>query len=230
MKRLMLGVLIIVVFSGWTTLADMRIWTDQKGNSIEAEFINIIGDKVVLRSDERGVIQVPINGLCIADKKYLASNIPPKIKLDVRVLKDNKHLGSYSDYKEETVFCKIIITKTNQEPCDKNFVVHVYLFFKNVGSNGLIAKDINTFSFDFSADSKVEFSTSPVKVEHYRSAYENYKCGEKYDGYLVFIKDAQGNLICSKGSSLLYEKNISQIEVAKQGARFDAKLNPVKAK
>ncbi|MDF7824967.1 SHD1 domain-containing protein [Pontiellaceae bacterium B12227] len=76
--------------------AEMRIWSDKKGNTIEAEFMSMMGSKVVLKTPQGKTIKVPAAGLSDADKKYLSENIPPKIKIEVDVDKDRETLSSYS--------------------------------------------------------------------------------------------------------------------------------------
>jgi hypothetical protein len=55
----------------------MRIWTSTTGYIQEAEFVQLIGDKVLLKKPGGDQVKVPLSLLCADDLKYLESVSPP---------------------------------------------------------------------------------------------------------------------------------------------------------
>ncbi len=70
---LAVGLLLLAV---WPALA--RKWTDNTGKySVEAELVEVKGDKVVLKKSTGSVITMPIARLSKADREYLQSLAEP---------------------------------------------------------------------------------------------------------------------------------------------------------
>jgi hypothetical protein len=50
---------------GLAAHAEMRVWTSVKGDTVEAEFINVFGEKVVLKRAEPGRLIAGLEGLSL---------------------------------------------------------------------------------------------------------------------------------------------------------------------
>lgn len=70
--------------------AEMRIWQDKKGNTIEAEFVTISAGKVVLRTSEGEQLKINPAGLSAADQAYLKRSIPPRIDISFSKKQDRR--------------------------------------------------------------------------------------------------------------------------------------------
>ncbi len=66
---LLLGALITL---GGTAAVEARTWTDTKGRTIEADFIKMNGDKVVVKRNNGKTVSIPLNSLSQKDKDFLA--------------------------------------------------------------------------------------------------------------------------------------------------------------
>lgn len=224
MKKSISIILILIGISTWAQ-AEMRIWSDKKGNTIEAEFVSVIGSKVVLKTPEGKTLKVTMSGLSAADKKFLASSIPPTIKIDVDIDKDEEkmHDSGYSVSKKETVSCSIELKKTSKEPCNREFTAHVYIFAESLLDNSKKIIIHKEHKFNFKSKATSTFSSESASVQNYKgwSSISNGKYGAEYHGYLVVVEDDRGNIISVESNQTTYEKNIASIKGKAVGTRFD---------
>jgi len=228
----MIGILIALAAMELAAWAEMRIWTDKKGNSIEAEFVNFFSSKVVLKTAAGKQFKVPISGLSAEDQKYLKNVVPPTIDIAVAMNRETKILSSSSDSirKAEKIKAQVTLTKKNSEPCGRKFTAYLYVFAKNNRENELVVLDAAEHGFSFEQENKIVFSGNPVETERTERSYSRINEGQEYEGYLVVIEGDQGTVLYTKGSRSLYETHADQIRKAEKGTRFDPKFRrPPKA-
>ena len=229
MKNRWIGILIIVAVGAGSALAEMRMWTDKKGNSIEAEFVKVFSGKVILKTADGKQIKVSQSGLSKKDLEYLKNAIPPKIDIKVDVDKENKQTDSdgygYSRRKQK-IKGSVILTKKNREPSNRQFTAYLYVFAKELRDDEIWVLDTVKKDFSFENQKTVEFSGSQRSV-NYTDYSDGSDYGDQYEGYIVFIEDKNGNIIYTKGSRSLYESKISEIKSSKNNDRFDDDMNPV---
>lgn len=220
-----IAVVCVLLGLSFAVSAEMRIWSDKKGNTVEAEFISILGDKVVLKSPKGKVLKVPMSGLSAADKKFLASSIPPTIKIEVDIDKDEKkmHDSGYSVSKKETVSCSVELKKTSKAACSREFTAYAFVFSENLSDSSKKIMLLKEHKFHFKGSATVTFSTGSASVENYKgwSSSSNGKSGDEYHGYLIFVEDERGNIITIQSNQTTYEKNIARIKGGKVGTQFD---------
>lgn len=215
--------------------AEMRIWADKKGNTIEAEFINIMGNKVVLKTPDGKIHKVPKAGLCANDQKYLAANIPPTLKISVDVDKDRDTISSYSstygtygsETKQEVITCAVEIKKTNREACSKKFKAYIYVFSESLASKQYRVLDISETEMSFVKTKSASFNSDPVTIQFSDNSYSG-KSGYKYSGYLVVVEDESGRIIMTEASKNGFASNAGLIRKVKEGARLTGKFVEIK--
>lgn len=219
-------IIILTLLIGQSALwAEMRTWTDKKGNSIEAEFVNLIGGKVILKTAAEKQVKVPASGLSSADQEFLKNAIPPIIEINVNIDNERKKADEGYSYTRtaEKVKGKVTITKKNRDPSNKTFKAELFIFSKNIQTDAvaIIAKSDHRFSF--TTEKKIMFTGDTGKTEH--TIYDSYsnsgKTGTKYEGYLVIIEDDKGKILFTKGSRKLFEQRASQIKKEKKGSSLD---------
>lgn len=222
MKRIVGGIGLALLMGALLARAEMRTWTSIKGDAIEAEYVKVHGSNVILKTSEGRVLRVPVDGLCVGDKKYLARIIPPEINIEVNVDVDNNAEYSGSNYarKTESIKCSIELTKTNKEPSDCELTVRIYVFAKKERADLRWLISHEEHSINFMAGKVVQFRTSPASVQHIKSGYSNDQ-GFRYEGYLVLIEDDKGRVLAMESNKEKYEKNRNKLKSAKKGAQFD---------
>jgi hypothetical protein len=236
MKKIVIGVVGFFILA--STNAEMRVWTSVKGDTVEAEYVNMFAGKVVLMKPDGSQLKVPIKGLCSADREYLASTIPPEIKIKVDVDKDRDTVSSYSseygsynyERKAETTKCIVTLEKTNPEKCSRNFKAYLYVMGEEVSRSQRKVLSYAEHEFSFKNTDFTEFRSNPVTVEYTKSDYASNR-GFKFEGYLVFVEDDKGMIVTLDASQSAYEKNLHKIKLAEQDTEFDDDfdmLNPPK--
>lgn len=93
--------------------AEYRIWTDKKGNEIEAEFIREFGGKLTLRDRKGRVFKVDPKGLSEADHLYLNPPPPPPTVEDQYEIQLRKR--TWSGKSKELVFSRNFIQDVEYE-------------------------------------------------------------------------------------------------------------------
>lgn len=231
MKKLLTGILIVLIVGGTIAHAEMRMWTDKKGNSIEAEFVKLFSGKVVLKTKAGKQVKVPQSGLSQKDIDYLKNVIPPKIDIEVDLDNNSTQTSSdgygYSSRRKQKIKGSVTLIKKNREPSNRKFTAYLYVFAKELRDDEIWVLDTVKKDFSFENQKKIEFSGSQRSV-NYTDYSDGADYGDKYEGYLVFIEDDNGKIICTKASRSLYESKISQIKKSKSNARFDDDMNPLK--
>jgi hypothetical protein len=215
---------------GLHAAAEMRTWTSGKGDTIEAEYVRMFpGGQVVLKSSNGRELKVPVSGLCEADQSYLAALVPPEleIKVDVDVDIDTEYSSDSYVRKRETSTCKVVVQKTNREPCSRTFTAHIYVFAEEERGDKrwLITQSTEKVSFTDNRDT-LRFECPPAEVEFISAEYVDAR-GYRYDGYLVVITDESGEAIAMESNRDLFEKNWNKIKGAKENTEFDEDLNPM---
>lgn len=225
MRTVLCGLLLLSVCA----YGEMRIWSDKQGNEIEAEYVQRIGAKVVLKTADGRKVKVPMSGLSADDMAYMAALIPPKIVIDVDPDLDRDTVESYSsaygtygrDTKSEIVKCRVELKKTNQEPTSRRFVAHLYIIGRNLAGDTRKLFSYTKYEFDFKNGDSAQFSSDPVRSQYTKSNYSsNY--GFRYEGYLVYVEDTAGELLKLESSSSKYEKYLHKLKEAKPEMELDS--------
>jgi len=220
--KIVFGVVVFSVLWAGVSCAESRIWTSKKGDAIEAEYVKMFAGKVVLKTNDGKMLKVPVDGLCAADREYLAATVPPKIEIsvDVDVGRESEYSGYDYDRKSESIKCSAVLKKTNKEPCSRKFTAHIYVFARKErgDTRWLVSRVKESVSF---ADRKVAQFTTPVaRVQYTKSGYSGSH-GFRYEGYLVVVVDDAGQIVAMKSNQGKYEKSWSKIKDASKGAQFD---------
>lgn len=230
-KEPILAILISLIASASSLRAEMRIWTDKKGNSVEAELVKAFSDKVVLRTPRGKQLQVPASGLCDEDQEYLKAAVPPEIKMEVSIVRDTSTLESDSDYvnKLEKIGGNVTLTKLNSDPSNRKFTAILYIFAREIKGKGkgkiLLVLDKAGHEFSFEKQNKIEFSVSQSTTEYTRYSSSSRDKGQIYAGYLLCVEDVTGTLLFTKASDSVYVNMASQIRKADINSHLDSQFN-----
>ncbi len=191
--------------------AEMRIWTSLSGDTVEAEYTTMLGSKVVLKTADGRQIQVPVSGLCKADRDYLVSAIPPKMKISVDVDVDRQKQGDgyYFEKKEETYSVGITIEKVNREPSNRSFKARLYVLAQSKESDRLKLIATEEKDFSFSGGDSIRFSAA-ANISSLQGYTLNW--GYKYHGYLVCIEDQDGKVIQTESNQSYYGEHLKQLK------------------
>ncbi len=233
MKRIVGCAVFLSILWVGVSHAEMRIWTSKKGDTIEATYVRIFaGGKVVLKTSDGRELKIPIDGLSAKDQDYLASLIPPQIKISVDVDTDIDTEQSTDWYvrKRETSKCKVTLKKANKEPCNRTFSAHVFVFAlqERGDDRWLISLAKEKVSFAGSSDTVTIIAPS-AEVQYESAEYQSAR-GFRYDGYLVVVLDEAEEVLAMDSNRNMYKKNWSKIKGAKKGVQFDRDFDQLSKK
>lgn len=223
MKKILTIALVALFAAELTSLAEMRTWTDKKGNTVEAEFVKLVAGKVVLKTASGKQVKVPQSGLSETDQEYLKNAIPPELSIDVDVDVDRKKSESYSYTSvREKVSGSVTIQKKNREASARKLTATLCLIAKDLDEDEFTVIATKEHTFSFERGNKVTFSGAKGEAQYSKS--DSYsgdgKNGKQYYGYLVVIEDDNGNIVITEASRNIFENQASDILKLKKNDTF----------
>lgn len=213
-------VILLSCFICGSALAEMRLWEDKKGNSLEAEYQCMVMGKVVLRDRKGKDHKLSLSSLSEKDQKFLQTKLPPDINIEFKKWQDRK-----TRYSSSTVEMRgeITLTKTSRLPYEAGLKAILFMIGEDSYEDEYIMMDRAEFTFDFKKEKEHTFEGEKFKMHQDKDAYDNDD-GVEYRGYLVIIYDAGGEVMLVKASSAELEKNAPYLSEIKRGSRFSDKM------
>lgn len=216
MKRQIRGIAIILGLLGcFSAMAEMRIWEDKKGNTLEAEFQAIVSGKVALKDRNGKVYRLSMDSLSEKDRKYLQTKIPPKVEIEFKKISDTKNTDHYEHM--VTMHGKVMITKKSRMPYERTMKATMFIIGEDAYEEEYILMDKTEVRFDFKKAQSYSFEGQKFKMRQL-SGYSKY--GIEYKGYLVVVFDGDDNILEIKTSRKEFEENYDYLSKLKSGARF----------
>lgn len=214
--------LVIWLFVAVTAGAEYRLWTDKKGNSVEAEYVRMSGSKVVLKTTAGKDLYVPASGLCDDDQEYLShvAAVPPKIVVKVSEdMESDKNSSGYPEKLVEMLTLEINVRKRNPEPCMERFNGELYILGREKKNNRLYSiVDIVKREVTFVQGDLVTFREKfTIRSE---SGY-SYSDGFPYEGYLYCVKNSEGKVVAMDSNQNILERHLSQVLKSKKGNEYN---------
>jgi hypothetical protein len=187
-------------------LAEFRIWTDKKGNSLEAEFVCENAGRIVLRDREGKDFKLILESLSENDQRYLRSKLPPTISIDFSKTQDRRKQEYYSDVDMQ---CEVVIKQTSRMPYDGELN----------RNKEFVMLDRTEKTFNFKDSKSFSFKGSMFRMRQYDSTYY-LDDGVEYQGFLVAVYDPAGNVVDVKSSRTEFIENLASLSEFKAGNRF----------
>lgn len=210
-SALLIGILALSM----SVCAEYRIWTSEKGYSVEAEYKGTENGKVILRKRDGKVYKMYPSALCEADRTYL-EEVDPGIgnasdpsshssvldeekppRLTIKVSKKTDTGATDWDWVEREVSCTVKLKKESMQPYKRELKATLYVIGKAKSHDWYVMLDKKDFTFDFSVSDNVELPGDNNTTRHYRT----YNGGIEFEGYLVVIYDDNGKVLEVEASS-----------------------------
>lgn len=192
--------------------AELRTWTDSRGNKIEAELLENMNGEVTLAREDGREAHISISNLSADDQKYVLVNSPPKIDISVSEVTNRKNKGFSFENEEDrhadndvqiqtsSSSYKVTLKKSGTIPYDSPIQAELYVFGykKQEDAFVLLSKTVKEFTFG-GEDTKDKFvftsdSVTTQKMQGNRAA------GTSYHGNMVVLVDKKGRVFNVKGS------------------------------
>lgn len=162
-----------------------------------------------------------------------SSTFPPNIEIVVKKGKVtssvNVHKSTDNDDMKQKLAFTVCIKNRDIYRDLKNLNAELYVFGKEITSQAYELLDkASSLSFDLAKGQSHVFNGNEVNLTY--DEYRSDRYGVKYNAYLVFVTDQDGNVIAKKGAKKSFLKYINKLKKLKVGCKFDKRLNVVKDK
>ena len=207
--------------------AEFRIFEDNTGREVIAQFVDYKENIVSLKNKSGSIYKVPFEKLssscqefCIVAKKSLSeqlSTLTSKSNFGVKFYSKRrkalvKDQGSGNDDFVQTFDPSVIFkNKDLYNPFTGNKAT-VILLGESV-KNKKVYKILLKETFDFKVDARSEFvwEGDPVTVKYDENASNGYIFGHKYTGYILIIKNKRSEVVFSRSTRKSWIDSIDQI-------------------
>ena len=226
------GSFAIFVFSIFLLAAEpgavsARTFTSTDGKTIEADVVSANATTVTLARKGQSAATIPIERLSADDQAYTKEwqidqqkNRIPKVLVRVNSNKrDKKQQNMFEDREGEFEFDVYIENQErafNIEGATATLMVLGKYFYKT--EEGIVMERKEFADINIPDGGNTNLKGRLVKFEYDKSGYQH---GQKYEGYLVVFRNAQGKVIDISGSSQRVESQSETILKLKEGERFD---------
>lgn len=155
-----------------------------------------------------------------------ATSKPLNLEIVVQKAKKQRPSGTDYDNKSEEFQFNVRINNRDLTRDLTKLSASLYVYGKSVTREAYKLLDRASSTFDLPRSAKHEFHGEPIYLEYDNN--EAAQFGVKYEGYVVVVKDASGQIVSFKAVKPSFLKNLDKLEKFKVGDAFDAKLEPLK--
>lgn len=196
--------------------AEFRIWTDAKGNTLEAEYVCENAGRIVLRDHDGKDYRLALESLSQKDQEYLYSKIPPTLSIEFSKTQDRRKQEYYSDVDMQ---CSVQIKQTSRLPYEGDLKAELFVIGDSSRNKEYVMLDRTEKTFNFKDSREVSFKGAMFRMRQYDSSY-HLDDGIEYQGFLIVVYDSVGNVVDLKSSRVEFSDNLDKLTEFKVGNRF----------
>ena len=205
----------------------LRTWSSMEGKTIEAKYIMVMGDKVVLDTAKGKKAKIPLSQLSEEDREYVELSNPPEFDIDfsakseqVFSIKDGGPSGQTMarDYRAKVRLKQKSTGAYNHELCVEFFAIGAEI---TGNRNILLDRQKSCFTPNAENQRSHEFSGRTVRMIDSDSRWTGLHFGEKGYGYLVTVTDSRGKTIDYQESNEWLYENRERLKQLPVGAYMD---------
>ncbi len=225
MKR---SILWMVIFAGGLSSGvEARTWVLVDGRKLEAEFMHVMGSKVVLKNTLGGTVKVKLPLLSPEDRVFIELENPPQLEISFRRKSEKKKISTRFTTK---LLPKIQINMFGARIKQKStgfygheLYVELFVIGKERAGDRFILLDRQAGTFFLSQKKKRshEFWGGKVELDEYEIFYVSRPRGKKYAGHLIVVTDARGKMIASQTTHGWLLENIGNLKKMPVGGYMD---------
>jgi len=239
-----------VAFFHVPAFAEFQTFTNSDGVSIEAELVELNEDDdiVTIKLRNGREVDADLRAFSAADRKKIKSwaknkelervTLHNRDRLDFtlkmnRKAKSEKYSSWYSHYDDETesFFPELLIDNGELDAFEGN-EVRIVVLAEDVRNDEQVlvvsATTEKNVRLADRAQTSIEGEPFRLRKYEYKDTYGstyNYKYGYEYDGYVVVVKNAKGEVTHTKASRSKYLSNFEVIDTCKAGEMYDDDFN-----
>ena len=232
-QTLLIAVAVMVGLSAFA--GELRLWTLAGDQTIEAEFVSVIGDKVVLKKKRGKVVKVPRRSISREDLVYIDLCQPPaldfsfskKTKLHVYPPLTEWFESNNTPPRSLYYTFSTEIRQTSANAYDHELTAEIFVMAVEVDGGKNILIDYRKEPFRLNEENKRTVNipgAEALMLTTYVSP-GGYWRGEKFAGYMVVVNDSRGEIIAHTETRSEWFDNLENIRKVPVGKTFDKEGN-----
>ena len=218
--------------------SSLRVWNTTSGQSIEAEFISSIGEKVILKSAKGKQIKVTKDSLIPSDKKFIDLSNPPKLSVDF-IKKSDNQLSRYPLSPSELQWNRSAprvndwsfgarVRKTSAGAYSHILKVEYFALGQQLlDPNKYMLLDRQSGTYIPSEENEFAHEIKGEPVEMVEFNLRDEFRGRKYAENLVLVTDERGEIVAHSTSAKWLYAHLENLEKLPVGAYMDKECNRV---
>lgn len=222
---------------GIGALLHARTFTASDGRTLEGEALSVSGDSAVLKLDGGREVTVPLDKLIEKDREYLASwakerakTVIPKVRVNINTNKTDSPQRNGIYERQGQVQIEILVTNDERGFDIEGASATLFVVADSLRDEGdsviIQRKEFTGIDIDFGRTGALNAET--VRYEYDREG--SYWYGEKYAGYAVVLRNAQGKVIDVSGSAPRYAGAIDALLQLQEGDQCDKEFRKVSSR
>jgi len=205
----------VVVDSGKSGEADskMRVWISTAGKEVEAGYVAVVAEKVVLKTSRGKQLKIPLAKLSPADREYIELINPPKFAIDFV-----KHTmpPRVNDF---TFGAKV--KQRGAGAYNHELTVEYFAIGKERLGNKYVLLDRQSSTFIPTKENERSHGFKGNSIEFVEYDLDGLVRGKRPDGNLVTLTDKRGHVIQYSASKAWLRENIENLKRLPVGAYMD---------
>jgi hypothetical protein len=216
----------------------MRLWTASSGKQFEAEYISVVGDKVVVKTPKGRQQKIPLAELTPDDLEYIELENPPKFNITFtkssaqRFIETTPHLNEDPPRVNDFTF-GAKLRQTSARPYNHELTVEFFAVAAEFIGDRYILVDRQSSTFIPTKENKQSHAFTGEEVEFMEYVLDGVRRGKEYAGNLVTVTDKRGKIIqYSVSNPWLWEniENLKQIPVGRFMDKTCTRVHPTSPK
>jgi len=211
---------------------EMRTWILSDGKTLEARFVTVIGNKMMLADTKGRQRKIPLDYFSDEDRTYAELARPPKFnigfskKSNQRFFKESPIIPGYLPEHLDYVF-SAKLKQTSAGEYKQELKVELFAIGAEVDGDNYILFDRQESRFTPNAENGRSHTFSSTTVPVREITFVNNHRGSKYGGYLVVVTDERGVIIDHGTSNKWLPGILNELRQLPIGKHFDKAGNRV---
>lgn len=218
---------------------EMRTWTSLPGKTIEAEYVKVLFDEVVLKDANGQELKVPLNLFSGEDLKYIELANPPKLSVDLMKSEDQDFVpsgvfptGGTIPEPPDLLYLTFgaRVKQLDAKTYNHKLKIQLYAFTQQVydpdkyhlicksESEPFVMSKANGRRFEFTGPHKHRLLTYTLHVDYL--SWEELR-GENFGETLIVVRDERDEIVAYNGSKKWLYENLDKLEKLPVGAWLD---------
>ncbi|MDZ8117697.1 SHD1 domain-containing protein [Pontiella sp. NLcol2] len=223
--------LALAFFMVTVSAGEIRQWTLNNGQTIEAEFVSLIGGKVALKTLRGKLLKIPQNGIAPEDLSYVELLNPPRLDISFsKMTRQHVYPPLTQWFEANNVPPRSLyfnfstqIKQLSPNPYHHELIAEIFVIAVEVGGDKNILIDYRKEPFHLSGENGRAVSIAGAQdrmMTTYLAPSGRWR-GEKYEGYMVVITDPRGEIIAHATTRDWWFEKLENLRRVPVGKTFD---------